>query len=239
MKSKGFVFLGLVLLLMFGCPSDEASPEPLNGEDGASEGNASVEEVVVEEQAEETAVEANETAMEEETVEEVPKDEKDEATEEGQEEKPEEAESPEEPVACVPVASAGYAEVTAYQDDIQYYGEEGKVAYAEELEMEESLGLPGGGTITLEDIVVDADCEECGEKPSWTYSQKAKLRISVPNAPEDIVVVAGTDEHGFFNSTYECHTWDWDGEYCLRYVPDKQKQYYVGKISAEKICVEQ
>ncbi|MFP3949635.1 MAG: hypothetical protein ACLFUZ_00885 [Candidatus Micrarchaeia archaeon] len=229
MKIGGFVFLGLVLLLMFGCPSEEAPPEE----------NASMEEVVVEEQAEETAVEANETAMEEETVEEVPEDEKDEATEEEQEEKPEEDESPEEPVICIPVASAGYAEVTVYQDDIQYYGEEGKVAYSEELEMGDSLNIPSGGTITLENIVVDADCEECGEKPSWTYSQKAKLRISVPNAPEDVVVVAGTEEHGFFNSTYECHTWDWDREYCLKYVPDEQKQYYVGKISAEKLCVEQ
>lgn len=242
MKIGGFVFLGLVLLLAFGCPSEEAPAEPL-GEEAGPEENASAEEAIMEEQTGETPEEEEEgTGEVPEEGEEAVEEQEGEASEEGDEapeEEMEEAESGEAPAACVPVATSGYAEVTVYRDDIQYYGEEGKVVYAEELEMEESLNLPGGGTITLEDIVLDADCEECGEKPSWTYTQKAKLRIIVPNAPEDIVVVAGTDEHGFFNSTYECHTWDWDGENCLKYVPDKQKQYYVGKISAEKLCVEQ
>ncbi|MBD3389527.1 hypothetical protein GF415_01065, partial [Candidatus Micrarchaeota archaeon] len=230
MRRIYFVFLGMMLLFAFGCPSEEAPAEPLGEEAGAPEENASVEEIIEGEPVEETTGGETETDGEE-PVEEIPEEEEVEAN--GTEAE-EDAESGEEPVACIPVAVSGYAELTVYQTDIQYYGEEGKVVYAEELEMGESLNLPGGSTITLEDIVIDSDCEECGERPSWTYSQKAKLRISVPNAPEDIIVVAGTDEHGFFNSTYECHTWDWDRENCIRYVPDKQKQYYVGKISAEK-----
>ncbi|MBD3397739.1 hypothetical protein GF412_01260 [Candidatus Micrarchaeota archaeon] len=224
MRKTVFLLLGFVLLLMLGCPSEEAAGEA-EVPDEAGPGKMPGEEAPEEE--------AHGAAAEGETPGEV----QNETIEEEPGEVPEEEEPEEEPIICVPVAVSGYAEVIVYRDDVQYYGDEGMVVSARELEIGKTLNVPGGGSVTLEEILLDADCEECGEKPSWTYSQKAKLRISVPNAPEDIVVVAGEGGHGFFNSSYMCKTLDWDGETCLEYVPDGQKQYYVGRVTAEKTCV--
>lgn len=136
---------------------------------------------------------------------------------------------------CEPVALSGWIELGVYEEDAKYYYEETEIEYDEKMNIGDSLGLPGGGRITLKGIVLDAECGECGEVPTWTYKQTAVLNISVPNAPGDIVAYAGPDEHGLFNSSFECRTVGFDGK-CVEYEPDGASQYYVHWVVAEKIC---
>ncbi|MCP4646694.1 MAG: hypothetical protein GY852_03030 [bacterium] len=161
--------------------------------------------------------------------------------EEAQNETAEEPEVPEEePIVCVPITLTGTAEIAICTEDSFYCDDEGdkQVVYGKEVKIGNTMSLPSGTTVTLEDIVLDAECEECGEPPSWTYSQLAKLRITVPNAADDTVVYADVGDTGTFISGYKCKTLDWDGKTCLEWIPDEENQYYVGKIVANKTCVE-
>ncbi len=168
-------------------------------------------------------------------------------TEEGPEEVPKEQnetmeeEPEEEQVVCVPITLTGTVEIALCTEDSLYCDEKGDkhAAYGKEVKIGNTMSLPSGAKVILEDIVLDAECEECGEPPSWTHSQLAKLRITVPNAPEDIVVYADVGDTGTFISGYKCKTLDWDGKTCLEWIPDKENQYFVGKIVADKTCVEQ
>ncbi len=219
MNKMIFMFLGLVLLFSFGCPSEEAPT------------------------AAETPGEPQEVHPENETVAEPggePVAEEEAPAEEGQNETLEE--EPEvEPIVCVPITLTGQVEIAICTEDSNYCDDEGdkQVVYGEEVEIGETLSLPSGATVLVEDIALDAECEECGEKPSWTHSQLAKLRITVPNAPEDLVIYADTGDTGTFTSEYKCKTLDWDGKTCLEWIPEKENRYYVGKIVADKTCVEQ
>jgi hypothetical protein len=212
-----FIFLGLVLLFAFGCPSEEVPP--------AAETPGGPQEVHPE----------NETVAEpepEEEPEEVPAEE------------PEEEPAPEvapEPIVCVPITLTGTVEIAVCTEDSLYCDDEGdeQVVYGKEVGIGETLSLPSKAKVLLEDIALDAECDECGKPPSWTYSQLAKLRITVPNAPEDLVIYADVGDSGTFTSGYKCKTLDWDGKTCLEWIPDKENQYYVGKIVADKTCVEQ
>ena len=171
-----------------------------------------------------------------------PAEEEPEDVPEEQNETMEEPEVPEEEqVVCVPITLTGTVEIALCTEDSLYCDEEGdkQVVYSREVDIGRTLNLPSGAKVILEDIMLDAECEECGEPPSWTHSQLAKLRITVPNAPEDIVVYADVGDTGTFISGYKCKTLDWDGKTCLEWIPDKENQYYVGKIVADKTCVEQ
>jgi len=167
-------------------------------------------------------------------------------TEEVSEETPEEEqnETAEEeepvPIVCVPITLTGTVEIAICTEDSLYCDDEGdeQVVYAKEMEIGRTLNLPSKAKVHLEDIVLDAECGECGEPPTWTHSQLAKLRITVPNAPEDLVIYADVGDSGTFTSEYKCKTLDWDGKTCLEWIPDKENQYYVGKIVADKTCVE-
>ena len=217
-----FVFLGLVLLFAFGCPSEE-QPAVVETPEEPQEEVQPENETVIEPEPEEEPIEEEEVPAEEEQNETV-------------EEEPESG-----PIVCVPITLSGHVEIAICTEDSLYCDDEGdeQVVYGKEVGIGETLSLPSGAKVYLEDIALDAECEECGEKPSWTQSQLAKLRITVPNAPEDLVIYADTGDTGTFTSEYKCKTLDWDGKTCLEWIPEKENQYYVGKIVADKTCVEQ
>ena len=141
-----------------------------------------------------------------------------------------------EELGCVPVATGGYAEVGLYTEDATYFNEaEGKqIAYGE-LEIGQSLSVEGA-VVTLEGILINGTCEECDVPPSWTYSQFALLKITVPEGEDELRIV-GTDEHGSFVSSYKCKTVAFSGSACIEYVPDTTHQYYVSRVDGEKLCV--
>lgn len=218
MQKIAFVLIGIMLLLSFGCPGEEAppaeEPEPVEEEEPAEE--EPIEEAPVEE------VPAEEEPIEETPVEEVPVE-----------------EEPAQPIECVPVATSGYVELGIYTEDAKYYNEveDKRVAYAEKLEIGKSISLPGGATVMLVEIHPNATCGECGKKPTWTYFHTAELLIKV-KAAVDETRYAEQGGHGAFVSEYECDVFDFDGKTCLRYVPATTSQYYVHTIRAETLCVE-
>ena len=217
--------LGIMLLFSFGCPGEEGAASPAEGQEEEVpeeiEANISEEEPISEpvETPPEEIPEINESEGEVGPEEEIPE------------------ESAEE-IVCVPVATEGYVEIGIYEGEAKYYYEGTEVVYLEKLEMGNYLSGPDGSKIILDDIIINGTCEECGTKPSWTYGQMAKLRITVPNGP-DHTVIAYIDQPGSFISLYKCKTLDWDGKTCIEYVPDESHQYYVWRVVADKTCVEE
>jgi len=221
-----FALLGIMLLFSFGCPGEEVPAEPISGEDVPEETGANV-------SKEEPASEP----IEEPTL---PPEESPKKNESEEETGAEEVVPEEEPegIVCVPVATDGYIELGVYEGDAKYYYEETQVAYMEKLELGKDLAVTDGARIALDEIILNGTCEECGAKPSWTYTQMAKLRITTPNGPE-LIVIAQIGQPGSFISSYKCKTLDWDGKTCIEYLPDESHQYYVWKVVANKTCVEE
>lgn len=219
MHRTAFTLLGIMLLLSFGCPGEEA-PQ--------------VEGPIVEPEPVEEEPEEEPEQVEEEPIEEVPEEEEPEPVEEMPAE-----EEPVVEVECIPVATSGYVEMGIYTEDAKYYNVvEGKrAAYAEKLEIGKTLSLSKDVKITLLRIHPNATCGECGKKPIWTHFHTAELLIEVKGS-ENEIVFGEEDGRGSFISGYKCDVFDWDGKTCIKYVPTTSHQYYVHRIRAETLCVE-